>query len=287
MQALVRPVVLRPSWYDAVLADTECDPPHRELAEATAGGSGTRGAMVGADRRRQAVRMQQALEARPRLYRLGGEPCGTAEEKPARGIGDRPGLAVQPIAGAELALAVGRPDRMGRRGLQGERPWVAMATPACARRAQAHTLAARAGSAGGGAGELGPAPREGGQELARPPVGVRPLRLQEGGGHLRCQTMGAAVWGTALLLEPHDSLFGGAAHPLVAGMAAHAETLTPLGHGVHFASVGSHTLDACSHRIGLFPRHGAPPAAPHVSRLSPMLPVSTVMRLPGLYPVAA
>jgi hypothetical protein len=70
VQALVRPVVLRPSWYDAVLADTECDPPHRELAEATAGGSGTRGAMVGADRRRQAVRMQQALEARPRLTGL-------------------------------------------------------------------------------------------------------------------------------------------------------------------------------------------------------------------------
>jgi hypothetical protein len=76
VQALVRPVVLRPSWYDAVLADTECDPPHRELAEATAGGSGTRGAMVGADRRQQAVRMQ-------RRSKLGLASTGLVESRAA------------------------------------------------------------------------------------------------------------------------------------------------------------------------------------------------------------
>jgi hypothetical protein len=91
------------------------------------------------------------------------------------------------------------------------------------------------------------------------------------------------VWGTARLLAPHHPLCGGAAHPRVAGMAAKAETRTPLGHGVHCASVGSHALDAFSQRIGLFPRPGAPPEAPHMSRLSPMLPVHTVTSVPGLY----
>jgi hypothetical protein len=74
---------------------------------------------------------------------------------------------------------------MGRLGLQGDGPWVAGATPACARRAQSRTREERAGGAGGGAGELGPAPRAGGPERARPPVGVRPRGLQEGGFHRR------------------------------------------------------------------------------------------------------
>ena len=59
VHALVRPVLLRPSWYEAWMAAAECDPPPRELAWATEGGSGKRCAVVGAGRHRQAVFMKQ------------------------------------------------------------------------------------------------------------------------------------------------------------------------------------------------------------------------------------
>jgi hypothetical protein len=87
--ALVRLVLRRSPWRHALVADGECDPPQRELAQAAEGGCSKRRAVVGASSLRQAVFMEEAREDRPGLDLLSGEPCCTASEKAARGSGHR------------------------------------------------------------------------------------------------------------------------------------------------------------------------------------------------------
>jgi len=103
---------------------------------------------------------------------------------------------------------------------------VPVATTALARVAQARSLEELARGARRRQHKIGPAPREVGQDLAWTPVRVSPFGLQEGRLYRLCHAMGAVVRGTALFLQPRQSLLRIAAHPFVAGIAANAEALT-------------------------------------------------------------
>ncbi len=63
-QALVCPVLLWSARGEALMADTERDPLHRELAQAAEGRGGTRGAVVGAHGLRQAILLEEARKER-------------------------------------------------------------------------------------------------------------------------------------------------------------------------------------------------------------------------------
>jgi hypothetical protein len=158
VHALVRAVLLRPPWRNSLMADAQLNPPHLELAQATERGGGKRCAVVGANGLGQTVLMEEALEDGACLYLLGRQPRCTAQEKAAVGVRDRQRVAIEPVAGTELALEVRRSDRIRDLGLQGHCPRMPVPTPALAGLTEPLALEERASGARRRKGKLGSPP---------------------------------------------------------------------------------------------------------------------------------
>src|SRR5207249_10013967 len=89
------------------------DPPHRERREPAQGTGSKRRAVIGADPLGQAVAAKESLEDGPtRVDRRLTQPSA-GEQEARSGNLDRPRVAVEPIAGPELAFGIGTPDRVG------------------------------------------------------------------------------------------------------------------------------------------------------------------------------
>lgn len=102
---------------DALDLDAETEPPDGQLAEAVEGvGGGERHAVVRADHVRQAKVFERAFEDGEGESLLRGGQRLTRQEIPTREVGDREGIAVAAIAEQELALVIGAPEGVGRRG---------------------------------------------------------------------------------------------------------------------------------------------------------------------------
>lgn len=110
MHPFMASVLIRGRRFDQLGEDTEPNPPDRQRGEAAEGGGGKRHAVVGPDDVRRAVLLKQPEEDRARQEDPGREQALTRQQVPAAPIDDRQGIAVDAIAGFEVAFEVGGPD---------------------------------------------------------------------------------------------------------------------------------------------------------------------------------
>ena len=116
MHPLLPPVLLRARRLDELGEDPEPDPPDRERRESAQGTGGEGDAVIRPDE------LTGSPYSRNKRSKTGWvRPCAgcreldvTAEEEAAVAIDDGQRIAVDPIAGAELAFEVGGPDFIGR-----------------------------------------------------------------------------------------------------------------------------------------------------------------------------
>jgi hypothetical protein len=121
VQALVPPVLLRRAGLREVGQDAQAHPPDAQRREPRERDGRERDAVVAADARRQPVLAEQALEHGPRPGRRRRGQSAAREQEAAVAVGDGERVAVHAVAGLELALEVGGPDRV-RRVHRGRRP---------------------------------------------------------------------------------------------------------------------------------------------------------------------
>src|ERR1700681_2494933 len=134
MHALVPAVLLRVAGLDALDADPQPQPPHRELAQTEEGtGARERMAVVGADGQRQAEVLKSPLKHGKGVHLLGGREGVAAQKITAGKVGDRERIAVASIGEHELALVIRAPQIVGLRGLREPRALglVAASTTSC------------------------------------------------------------------------------------------------------------------------------------------------------------
>lgn len=131
-------------------------------------------------------------------------------------IGDRQGVAVDPVPGPEVALEVGGPQIVGLGGRRGDDPGMVMrlAPPALLRQAAAREQIAR--RADGGLGNARMPGLEPLQNLLRPPAGMRPPGRTEELGDVPGDPVRTVVRGPAPVLEAPPTLLREAGQPLVA-----------------------------------------------------------------------
>ncbi len=98
------------------MLDPEAHRPDIDLPQAVQAARGERDAVVRADGPRQAIVTKEPFEAGPGLPAFGRRQRVAAQEHPRMQIGDGQGIAVETIAGAELAFEVRGPDIVGVRG---------------------------------------------------------------------------------------------------------------------------------------------------------------------------
>lgn len=110
VHTLVAPVLLRFSGLDELGQDAQAHPPRRQARQPCEADRCKGWAVVGADSLRQPKLPEDTSEHRLGiLHRCGGQSL-TAEQEAAVSVGDGQGIAVDPVAGAEVPLEVGAPD---------------------------------------------------------------------------------------------------------------------------------------------------------------------------------
>src|SRR5271154_2892445 len=128
MHALMPAILLGCAGLDALQADAELDPMHREPGQAAGTGARREGrAVVAADGARQTELAEGLIDDRP--HRIDGFRHDAAvDQEAAVGIGEGQGIAARAIAGAEPALEIDAPkivrpaDRQERLGQRHPRP---------------------------------------------------------------------------------------------------------------------------------------------------------------------
>jgi hypothetical protein len=114
MHALMTAVLLRMARLDPFDADTEPEPPDRQLAQVEQGVSGSKGhTIIAADVGRQAALLKKPFKHGESVVFFGGREGFTGEQKTAGVIGDGQRITVLPIAQQELALVIGAPQLIG------------------------------------------------------------------------------------------------------------------------------------------------------------------------------
>src|SRR5213594_4751668 len=116
VHAFVGAVLFRMARLDALLGDPEADPPdvHRAQPMDARGAEG--GPVVGADGAGQADVAEESVEHEPAVLRADRRQGVTGEQIAAVLVGDREGIAVRAVAGAEVALEVRGPHVVRPRG---------------------------------------------------------------------------------------------------------------------------------------------------------------------------
>jgi len=117
MHALVRTILLRMRGQDPLVLNAEPQPPYIERRQAVKRHRCEGHAVVGANGPRQPVGAEQTIEDRADAGAIRRQQALTPEQVARVLIGDRQRIAVDPIAGPELAFEIGRPQIVGvRRG---------------------------------------------------------------------------------------------------------------------------------------------------------------------------
>jgi hypothetical protein len=212
-------------------------------------------AVVRANGEREPVGAEGALEDGARQHRVGRGHAVTREQEAGVLIRDGERIAVDPIVSGELPFEVRGPQVVRRRRGCRHHAGMGVGAPAPPLRDQpfAHQQIAR--GAGGGPGEARVPRGEPGEQLHRPPVGVRPPRgtdqLRDGRGDpMRAMVRRA----TPIVQRPPPAIIV-PGHPLVARLAADAEARAELGHREQCLVVGLEKLSPLLHGSRLQPGH--------------------------------
>src|ERR1051326_8154791 len=110
VHAFVGAVLLRATWRDALMSDSELQPPDVQSAEAVNSGRGKGCAVVAANGARQAMLAKEAKELRLDAVGAHVEQAVTAEQVPAEVVDDGQGITVDTVAHQELPFEVDGPD---------------------------------------------------------------------------------------------------------------------------------------------------------------------------------
>jgi hypothetical protein len=125
MHPRVGTVLLGAGGQDPLVLNAQPDPPHVELRQPVNAAGGKRHAVVRANGARQPVLAEEAVEDRADALALGREQAVTAEQVARVLVGDRERIAIEAIAGAEVALEIRRQRSFGRAVVGGTTPgWV-------------------------------------------------------------------------------------------------------------------------------------------------------------------
>ena len=183
----------------------------------------------------------------------------TAQQKSRVLIRDRERVAVDPVAGAELAFEVGSPQIVRRVGADrhNARMLVRVASaPAADQTAPREEL--RGGARRRPVLDLRMPAAEHREQLPRPPVGVQPAKFAEQLGQHGTHDGRAAVRPSTAIGQPTPAILGKPGEPLVADAPAHAVALTELHHRKAVAHRLAHEIQTLLHGITLLPRHRRP-----------------------------
>ena len=130
MHPFVGAVLLGTGGQDSLVLNAEAQPPHVELREAVDTGRGERHAVVGANGARQPVLAKEAIEDGADALALGREQAVTAEQVARVLVCDRQRIAIDAIAGPEVALEVCGPEVIRPFRRRGHDPRVRVVTAA-------------------------------------------------------------------------------------------------------------------------------------------------------------
>src|SRR5437870_6944230 len=277
-------VLFRMTRLDALLGDPEADPPDVHRAQAMDAGRAEGRAVVRSDGARQADVAEEPVEHEPAVLGADRRQGVTGEQIAAMLVGDREGVAVRAIAGAEVALEVRGPHVVRSRGNELGR---ARMLPGSAAAAPPHeSPAVQEIARRTRCGQLEPRAVVGEpyEQLAGTPARVLPPRLddrrRDGGG----DAVRTAMRRAASFCEPGNADVRIAREPLVARLVANAVPGAQLGHRVQPPIPVRDEVQPFLHGVRLRPRHAHLPVGSleecHPccrSDLLPMYPVCTVL----------
>src|SRR5882672_8213192 len=282
MHALMPAVLLRLGRLDPLRPDSKLDPPQRQCRQPARRRRGKGRSVVRADRPRQAELAERLIEDRPHMRIICTGHLLAAQQIAAHRIAQCQRIAARPIAGAEPALEVHRPHRVGLVGRRkrlavGRTAWpptpldrqVAPGQPV-ADRARRRQLDIRTQLTELVAQLLGtPA-----VVLAQRQHIVHQLGLSRAAVMMRSP---------AAILQTLDPFRVEARQQPVPGVSADAVLRADLRHHRPFFSRRNHKTHPFVHDTGLFPRHRQN-LLPSIENLSAMYPVHSVSYLSGPYP---
>jgi hypothetical protein len=147
-------------------------------------------------------------------------------------VGDRQRVAVDAVAGAEVALEVRGPEVVGLRGGRRDDAGVLVVPPAPPFLDQAATGQQIAGGADGGPVQGRLARPQPGQELGGPPAGMLPTRGADHGRDVRRDAVRALMRRAAPIAQALTAVRLEAGEPLVAGLAADTVSRAQLSHRI-------------------------------------------------------
>src|SRR3984893_8755480 len=111
MHAVPPPALLRMTWFDALDANSQPEPPHGELTQVEQSVGGSKGhAIVAADVGRQAALLKKPFKHGKSIVFFGGGERFAGEQITTGMIGDGQWVAVFVIAQQELAFVIGAPE---------------------------------------------------------------------------------------------------------------------------------------------------------------------------------
>ena len=232
VHALVRPILVGARWQDPLMLNSEPQPPDVQLREPVNPGGGERHPVVGSNRARQTVFAKHALED-------GSDPVAFRREQPVAGqqiarvlVGDRQGVAIDPVARAEVPFEVGRPQIVGVGRPHRHDARVLVSAPAATFLHQ--PAAGEKISGGADRGHVHgrmprPQPR---QQLGRPPTRMLAPRGADHGRHVLRDPMRAGMRRAAPIEQALAAAFVEALEPLVARLPADGVPRAELAHRV-------------------------------------------------------
>ena len=277
-------VLLGAARRDALVGDAELEPPDVEPVEAVNAGGGERGAVVTANRVRQAAGTEQVAEVRFHPGSGDVQQAVAAEQVAAEVIDDGQRVAVDAVAGAELAFEVDGPDLVRGRG--GERSGARMFPPtvvpprvgAAVAREDIEDGAARRPVA------LRITGAEALQDLAGSPAVAR-VFVQDQSDHIGRRLVRAGARGPAAVREAPRPFLPVPIEPLVAGVPADAVAEAEFGHRPRATLEVLGEMVTFEHGIGLLPGHHSSSQTGQ-EKCHPCARTS-VTYVPRLYPGAA
>jgi len=228
VHALVGTVLLRLAGKDTLMLDAQAEPPDVELGETVNAAGGEGNAVVGADGAGQAVFAEQSLKYRAGALPLGGKQTMTSQKAAGVEIGDGQRVAVDPIAGSEVALEVGGPKVVGLSGRGGNYPGVLV--PASAATLLHHSAAGqqvpgRADRRPGHAGMSWPKPIE---QLFGSPARMERAGVTDQSSDLLRDVVGTVVGPSTAVRQSGAATVLESAQPFVPGLPADTVTFAQL-----------------------------------------------------------
>src|ERR1700693_4869816 len=243
-------------------------------------GGGERSAVVGADRVGQAVGAKDALEILLRRNRRGRQLRPAAEQVSAEAVGHGQRVAVDAVAGLELALEVGRPELV-RAGALGCGPaGVRQVAPPAPVLDQTQAFENVTGGAGRRKPQAGLSLRQPQDQLAGTPVGVLVSSLDQRFHDFRIGPMRAMPRRPTSVLKTRHSIPPAPPDPLVPRHPADPVSLAQLRHREQLALRIQHEPHSLPHLRRFAPGHPSTVPSP-LQRPAPWAQ-RTQWRLEGL-----